>query len=214
MSGPSAIEVLRGILADDHHDAFLRAGERASLAEAIRVMEAAAQPSPPVAPMRESRTRGRFIRFFVEGLPTPQGSKTMGHTKDGRAFMRESNAQALARWRKAVKEEALLHRVSWVRQTPVVVEMKFIMPMRKGEWAADWCTVAPDIDKLTRGVLDALTKGKALVDDAQVVMTLAAKVRGSNVGMWCHVREAYGVDYELRYMEAQFHKEEPQCQPQ
>lgn len=205
-------EVLRDLLAADVRDNFLDPIERAAISRAIEQLEFAGRPEPPVEQLPASRTRGRFIAFFVEGLPTPQGSKTMGHTKDGKAYMRESAGQALTRWRREVKTEAAKHAVSWVRQTPVVVEMKFVMPMRKGEWAAGWCTAAPDIDKLTRGVLDALTKGKALVDDAQVVMTLAAKVRGSNVGMWCHVREAYNVGHELRYMEAQFHKQEDNSQ--
>ncbi len=204
MTEPNHVLALSDLLRADNADGFLDPEERAAIEAAIeRLRQPAPEPLPTV------RSSGRFIAFFVEGLPTPQGSKTMGHTKTGQAYMRESAGQALTRWRRAVKDEAKKHRVSWVRQTPVVVEMKFIMPMRKGEWASSWCTAAPDIDKLTRGVLDALTKGSALVDDAQVVMTLAAKVRGSNVGMWCHVREAYGVDYELRYMEAQFHKEEP-----
>jgi len=150
----------------------------------------------------------RHVSFFVEGLPISQGSKTLGTTKDGRAFMRESNASKLTVWRRAVRELARQNRVSWIRQSPLVVELKFVLPATK-DCRSGWAPVVPDIDKLTRGVLDALTQGKVLVDDAQVVMLLVAKVRGDNVGMWCYVRDAHDYRHELQFMDEQFHKEEP-----
>lgn len=149
----------------------------------------------------------RFVSFFVEGLPISQGSKTLGQTKDGRAFMREADAQRLRVWRRAVKTQAEQHRVSWIRQSPIVVELKFILPATKA-CPVGWAPVVPDIDKLTRGVLDALTQGKVLVDDAQVVMTLVAKLRGANVGMWCYARDALDWRHELRFMDDQFHNQE------
>lgn len=195
------VNVLRDLLAAKADDGseLLTYDERVAMRAALDVL----------APPPRERSNARFVSFFVEGLPISQGSKTLGKTKTGEAFMRESNAAKLTVWRRAVREEGRKHRVSWIRQSPLIVELKFILPGTR-DCPVGWAPVVPDIDKLSRGVLDALKQGKVLVDDAQVVELLVAKVRGSNVGMWCYVRDAGDWRHELRFMDAQFHKEEPQ----
>lgn len=120
----------------------------------------------------------RAVEFIVEGTPVPQGSKTLGQTKGGQAFMRESNATEVRRWRRAIKAEAEAHRVTWIKQVPLAVELVFVMPMTKDR-VSGWCPVKPDIDKLTRAVLDGCKDGGVLVDDSQVVALRVAKLVGA-----------------------------------
>lgn len=141
----------------------------------------------------------REVEFVVYGEPIAQGSKTLGHTKpkqgaDGemipaQAFMREANAAKLRWWRRAIRDEAKLHKVGWVKQSPVVVELTFMHASTKNR-PVGFKPTAPDLDKLCRGVLDALQQAGLLVDDAQVVKLLAQKVYGSTPGVRVRVREA------------------------
>jgi crossover junction endodeoxyribonuclease RusA len=63
---------------------------------------------------------------------------------------------------------------------PVRITIIFIMPRPKTV-KRPYPTVAPDLDKLVRGVLDGLT-GIAYEDDAQVIEIHAHKVYGSSSG--------------------------------
>lgn len=139
----------------------------------------------------------REIRFRVDGLPISKGSKTAGVTKDGKVFMREAAAAALTPWMRTIRTEATKHRVTWMRQSPLEVRMAFTFPMRKGEMTASWKATKPDLDKLERAVLDALTQGKVLVDDAQVVATHSTKVHGRRPGVSVCVRDATNIERPL-----------------
>lgn len=130
----------------------------------------------------------REVSFFVEGTPAPQGSKSMGISKAGKPYMYEQQAKALRDWRRAVRNAAKLNRNSWVRQVPLHVGLRFVLPATNGQ-SDGWCAVVPDLDKLTRAVLDALTEGGALVDDAQVVKLSAQKVRGAETGVLVIIRD-------------------------
>jgi len=135
----------------------------------------------------------RLIEFFVPGVPVAQGSKTMGQTKDGRAFMRESSATSLTPWRRAIRTEAHKHHVSWMRQTDLAIRLAFTFPLNKGETMARWKPTKPDIDKLGRAVLDGLAQGKVLVDDAQVVALTMTKVHGRWPGVAVQVSDATNI---------------------
>lgn len=132
----------------------------------------------------------RQVEFTVRGAPVPQGSKSIGRTKSGKSYLYEQQAGELRAWRRAVRDEAEKHRVSWIRQSPLEVRLLFVVrrpPL--GKFDGDPAPVAPDIDKLTRAVLDALTQGKVLVDDAQVVRLLTEKRYGSELGVRITVRD-------------------------
>lgn len=104
--------------------------------------------------------------FFVPGVPRPQGSKD----NLGNGRMRESSV-GLAEWRHRVGYAANRIRGHDCKYSgPVRVSIEFIMPRPKSLRADELApphTHPPDLDKLVRGVLDALT-GTLLVDDALV----------------------------------------------
>lgn len=115
-----------------------------------------------------------MIRFGVSGKARPQGS-FIARVINGRAFAVPSNDNQLRQWRNRVRAAAV---VVAERSQPspvygpdeaVVVSLVFALdrpasvPVRKRLFP----TVKPDIDKLTRAVLDALA-GVAYHDDAQV----------------------------------------------
>ncbi len=93
-------------------------------------------------------------------------------------MMWEVNERKLRLWRRDIKREAEKHRVSSIRQEPLRVRMTLYLPMPKGASQEQWAPVAPDIDKLTRAVLDGCTDGKVFVDDAQVVELIVRKRYG------------------------------------
>jgi len=106
---------------------------------------------------------------FIPGVPAPQGSKR--HVGNG--VMIESSKK-VGPWRKAVAEA--LSDISTVLFAvgPVTVTAVYYLP-RPSSVKRVWPTVPPDIDKLDRGLLDALTLAKVWEDDAQVVEMFSTK---------------------------------------
>lgn len=104
------------------------------------------------------------VSFFIEGVPVPQGSKTVSQSK-GRAWLRDANAKRLKPWRHVVATHADL---GVTFDCPVTVTLSFVLPRpSRPRWPVP--AVKPDIDKLTRAILDGLTDGGLLADDARVV---------------------------------------------
>jgi Holliday junction resolvase RusA-like endonuclease len=109
------------------------------------------------------------VEFFIPGTPVQQGSKSgfsrMGSTS---VQMTDQNAKNLKPWRHTIATHAD-RGVTFDR--PVHVEATFVMPKPK---RPRWTTpaVKPDIDKLTRALLDGLTDGGLIADDARVVSLL------------------------------------------
>lgn len=115
-----------------------------------------------------------ITRFFVPGIPVQQGSKR--HVGNG--VMVES-AKNLRPWRDSVTyaaREALPLNEDY-RVGPLAVELVFWFPRLKshyksnGQLRADAPThkvSTPDIDKLGRAALDAITASGMWYDDAQV----------------------------------------------
>ena len=102
-----------------------------------------------------------MITFRVNGIPIPQGSMKV---INGRVL--HSQGSALAGWRSLIGWEArgagaLPHSL------PVKISITFFMPRPKTV-KRELPSVAPDLDKLIRAVLDGLT-GVAYADDGQVV---------------------------------------------
>ncbi len=108
------------------------------------------------------------IEFFVDGLPAPQGSKR--HV--GRGVMIEASKK-VGPWRAAV-ERAVALLAFEPFDGPVGVEVIFYLPKPKTV-KRDLPTVPPDLDKLLRGVFDALTIASVWTDDAIVIETSTYK---------------------------------------
>lgn len=125
-----------------------------------------------------------MIEFFAEGKPVPQGS--MKFIRPG--VMIHARAADLASWRATIAyraRQAGCHPIDG----PVSITLRFQMPRPK-TIKRTYPTVAPDLDKLVRGVLDGLT-GVAYIDDAQVVRITAEKVYGSPIGVQISVNDAF-----------------------
>jgi crossover junction endodeoxyribonuclease RusA len=116
----------------------------------------------------------------VEGVPIQQGS--MRHVGNGR--MIHNKAVELAAWRANIANAAKLAGCTPILD-PIEITMKFRVKRPKSV-KRDYPTVAPDLDKYIRGVLDGLT-GIAYNDDSQVIDIKAQKVYS----------EAPGVDIEI-----------------
>ena len=132
--------------------------------------------------------------FRVYGIARPQGSKRLLQKRGrnpGRARMVEAST-GLRPWRSTVARAALqqVQAKKWrLRTGPVAVRLEFTkrLPQKpKYQHPAD----VPDIDKLTRAVLDALT-GVVYKDDALVV-TLSATKRYGVPGVFVTVQDDVG----------------------
>jgi crossover junction endodeoxyribonuclease RusA len=115
------------------------------------------------------------LSFDVLGRPAPQGSKkSIGNNR----FVEAS--KFLPAWRNAVKiaaEQAVIVN-GWARVSgPVELEVMFYLdrPSSIPPSKRPQPTVPPDVDKLIRGVGDALT-GVVYDDDSQIIRVLAWKV--------------------------------------
>jgi Holliday junction resolvase RusA-like endonuclease len=115
------------------------------------------------------------LSFWVEGIPRPQGSKK-AFVRNGRVVLVEASSQ-LGEWRYQVglaAKEAIFRDEFWgVYEGPVRVEAVFYFPKPKSV-KRELPSVAPDLDKLTRALFDAMTK-IVYVDDALVVDLICAK---------------------------------------
>jgi Holliday junction resolvase RusA-like endonuclease len=118
-----------------------------------------------------------MIAFFVEGRPSPGGSKRyVGHSKAGRAVLIDMGGKHTKDWRAAVAVAARIAHRCAALEGPVMLTIIFWMkrPRRHfnkmgiREDAPTWHTSAPDSTKLTRSTEDAM-KGITWGDDAQVV---------------------------------------------
>ena len=125
----------------------------------------------------------QLLHWFVEGTPVPQGSKT-ATVINGRAVMFEANKKHKA-WRDHVR--ATVGKLETPSTQPVRVELQFWFEKPKTV-KRDHMSVKPDLDKLSRSVLDAITGG-ILKDDSQVVILNARKEYGDKPGVLIRVME-------------------------
>lgn len=130
--------------------------------------------------------------FEVAGEPVPQGSK-QAYVVKGRAVVTERGRATLGPWRAQIAAVALEH-LSEPLEGPVSVCLAFTFGRpkkhyRTGRHAGELLSTAPslhttrpDVDKLARAVLDALT-GIAFRDDGQVAELSARKTFGGRPGV-------------------------------
>lgn len=111
-----------------------------------------------------------MITFRVDGIPIPQGSKVVARG-GGKVWLRDANASRLKPWRQRV---AAASDVGETFDCPVMVVAVFYLPVpKRPRWFAP--AVKPDTDKLCRALLDGMTDGGLLSDDARVVDLIALK---------------------------------------
>lgn len=149
------------------------------------------------------------MSFTADGTPAPQGSKTAIPAKTkagvytGKVSLVESS-KALKPWREVVAAAARAAKGSWlvtVPEGPVILTIEFRFQRPKGhygtgrnagklkDWAPAYHLTKPDIDKLERGILDALTMAGVYKDDSQAVSVTAWKAYADNgaPGVTVHV---------------------------
>lgn len=124
-----------------------------------------------------------ILEFTVHGDPKPQGSKRGFVTKNGKVAMVEQAGRPLKLWRDLVTRQAVAARIkqhwSAYAEGPMDVKIVFMLkqPMRP-KYAVP--AVRPDVDKLTRSVLDSLTDAHIWNDDSQVVHMDVEKTYGQS----------------------------------
>ena len=119
------------------------------------------------------------LTTFVAGQPAPQGSKRGFATKGGRVAMVESSKHVKP-WRESIRAALVddAGRPRAVFDGPVCVELRFIMrrpvstPKRRRTPPA---VKKPDLDKLARAVLDAVSSAGVWRDDSFVTQLSAMK---------------------------------------
>jgi crossover junction endodeoxyribonuclease RusA len=118
------------------------------------------------------------ITFLVHGLPVPQGSSRVWMAK-GRPII-TSTAKGLSSWRRLVADVAQRFAPDVPWEGPVGVDLHFGLPKPKSapKTRRVWPDKRPDLDKLTRAVLDSLTY-VIFADDSQVVEIRATKDYGA-----------------------------------
>lgn len=111
------------------------------------------------------------LDVFVPGRPAPQGSKR--HVGGG--ILVESS-KACAPWRTAVAWHAAQAAPGALAAGPLLVRLAFVMPRPAGtpKRSTPPAIRRPDLDKLTRACLDALS-GVVWADDSQVTHLRVSK---------------------------------------
>jgi Holliday junction resolvase RusA-like endonuclease len=136
---------------------------------------------------------GAEVVVRVLGHPQPAGSKTaFQHPKTGRIIVKDA-AKNSRPWKQQVAGAAandMELRGLEMFDGPLRVELAFVLARPKGHFgtgrnahvlrpsAPVFPVTRPDVDKLSRAVLDALT-GVVWRDDAQVVVKTARKAYGA-----------------------------------
>jgi len=142
----------------------------------------------PVLPPVDSLHEGNVWRFEIEGHPEPQGSmKPLISKTTGFPMLKATNETALKRWRKLITKTAYANRPEWLMaplDQPVFVSLTFVRERSPHDYLANGYSLrkgaprhpatTPDIDKLTRAMLDGLT-GVAFINDSRVVSCMATK---------------------------------------
>ena len=109
-----------------------------------------------------------MFQVFIAGDPKPQGSK-QGFIRGNRVVLVEAQKQ-LPAWRdhmtRMLQLKKLEHETAFT--TAVNVALTFWLPRPKSV-KRQYATGTYDIDKLTRAVLDSITKAGVWRDDSDVV---------------------------------------------
>lgn len=121
------------------------------------------------------------LSFFAAGKPEPQGS-IRAFVKGGRPILTSDNP-AVKQWRDIIGWEARRCPDCRMFDGPVAVTATFWLarPASVSAKRRPFPVVKPDLDKLARALLDAIT-GVLIRDDAQVCELTALKLYASPGG--------------------------------
>lgn len=132
-------------------------------------------------------------KTFIPGTPVPQGSKSVYR---GRAV--EANSKTKA-WRETMRKHHL--KTSEAVGAPLIVgpfkaSLRFVFTEPKSGALFQGNLhpihgVKPDLDKLTRAVMDSLTSGGIIEDDARCHHLEAVKEYGDTPGVHIHLTQIY-----------------------
>lgn len=140
------------------------------------------------------------ITFFVPGVPVPQGSKrAFQHKSTKRIVIVDDNPAQLRDWRNSIVQTA---RDAMAERPPIsfaiVLGAKFVFLRPGSHYGARggllpsaplYKTTRPDLDKLLRGLGDALKSAGVYRDDSQVVgFTEVEKMFGQHPGVHVTIR--------------------------
>lgn len=125
------------------------------------------------------------LSFFVPGVPAPQGSKSMSRS----GHMYEANKR-LKPWRETLVHHAARAYHGEPIDAPVRVTAVFYSPKPRTTRFKHYPAGKPDVDKLSRAVLDGLTIARVIRDDARVVELVARKE-------WADTRNGAQITVEL-----------------
>lgn len=137
------------------------------------------------------------VTFHVHGAPVQQGStKGFVNKRSGRVQITHDNKAPLKSWRQDVAACAAEAGVVQL-EGPVRVEatFRFVRPASVTAKKRPLPEVKPDLDKLARALLDALT-GIAYRDDAQVVALDVQKLYADQPGLSCTIGHAVAMIVE------------------
>lgn len=138
----------------------------------------------------QASTPTREVAFTVHGTPAPQGSKR-AFVVGNRARIVEDSKKS-APWRDSVAAaavEAMGGALPYDVAVEVVITFLFVRPASVKPEKRPFPSVMPDVDKLARAVLDGLTAGGVVRDDARVVDLHARKRYADVAGAEITVRE-------------------------
>lgn len=119
------------------------------------------------------------MKIIVYGMPAPQGSKKFYgiNKRTGHGILGESSKKVKP-WRQDVKVAALAARNGAPPiNGPVCMRIVFTLPKPKSapKTKRTYPDRKPDIDKLLRSTLDALTEAGVFTNDARVVAVVMNK---------------------------------------
>lgn len=155
-------------------------------------------PTPPPEVVPVPSYPPAELHLFVPGVAAPQGSKRYvgnGVSIESSKHVKPWRADIRAALLTAIDESDIAVPITG----PTAVQIKFLMPRPKSHYrtgrnahllrdaAPNLPTGKPDIDKLARAVLDAISSAGVWHDDSQVVDLHPVKVytpRGDRPGAW------------------------------
>lgn len=148
----------------------------------MRNRRAVTRPSPAVQSLGPTAPLSAKLQLRVYMKPEPQGSsRAFVIPGTNRASITTANSK-MKPFRSEVTQMARYELAQlgfaepmFGKHIPVRVTLQFAFLRPAGAKYRLYPSVKPDIDKLQRAILDALT-GVAFLDDAQVVSSLADKV--------------------------------------
>ena len=139
--------------------------------------------------LRGTMDLSRRLRFIVDAEPRSQGSMTAVYNRRlGVSRVRHANAPALSLWRTLVREGARrVNAEEWEGPIGIRISFGIKAPLNTKHGYPK----SPDLDKLIRGVLDALT-GVCYRDDSQVCNIEAQKIWQpvTVIEVWCIARQS------------------------